>query len=263
MNCRKFERNLEDYLQGGLDFAARFGMERHARQCVLCGKEMADAQRLSQMSRELERVKAPSDFESSVLREIAKRRSQGVVPFVRRFWIYGIEWHSWQKPALAALSLTILGIGAFYLSRPPVPGGAPVTSLVPDRPVIVHSESNPGTNSRPVALKPPVPDRIPNPSLVANRPASGDPENDPGTNSRPVALRPRRTGQVFEMTATPESPGAVQRTIVPDLESSEVEYVEHILPGLDNRPMTIRLPKAIRVQYGQTSEEYFIRNVSH
>jgi len=263
MNCRKFERNLEDYLQGGLDFAARFGMERHARQCVLCGKEMADAQRLSQMVRGLERVKAPPDFESSVLREIAKRRSHGIVPFVRRFWIYGIEWPSWQKSALAALSLMILGIGTFYLSRPPVPVVAPVPHLIADKTAIVRPENDPGPDSKPVALKTPPPDGVRGPSSVANRPVAVRPENEPDTNPGPLALRPRREGQVFEMMAAAETPGMMQRTIVPDLESSEADYVEHVVPGLDNRPMTIRLPKAIRVQYGQTSEEYFIRNVSH
>ena len=40
MNCRTFQKNLEDYLADGLDFAGRFGMERHARQCISCGKEM-------------------------------------------------------------------------------------------------------------------------------------------------------------------------------------------------------------------------------
>jgi hypothetical protein len=263
MNCRKFERRLEDYLQGGLDFATRFGMERHAKQCILCARELADAQRLGQRARELERVKAPPDFESSVLREIAKRRSRGIVPFVRKFWIYGVEWPSWQKVALAALSVSILGIGVFYLSRWPVPGGAPSPALVADTPMIVLPKKGPAANSGSAAPEVSVPDRRADLLQGAGPAAVVEARRDPGANSASAAPALRRTGQAYELTATAGIPGRVPRTLVPDLETSEAEYVEHIVPGLDNRPVTIRLPKAIRVQYGQASEEYFIRNVSH
>ncbi len=87
MNCRTFHRTLEDYLEGGLDFSGRFGMERHARQCLSCGKEMSDAQRLHQMVSELQRVKAPSDFEASVLREIGMRKAHGRFSGFRSFWM--------------------------------------------------------------------------------------------------------------------------------------------------------------------------------
>ena len=77
MDCRKFHGNFEDYLEGGLDFAGRFGMERHAQQCIVCGKKLAAAQRLRAMARELQRVQAPLNFESSVLNEIARIKGHG------------------------------------------------------------------------------------------------------------------------------------------------------------------------------------------
>ncbi len=59
MNCRTFHRTLEDYLEGGLDFSGRFGMERHARQCLSCGKEMSDAQQLRRMVSEFSALRRP------------------------------------------------------------------------------------------------------------------------------------------------------------------------------------------------------------
>jgi len=50
MNCRTFHRTLEDYLEGGLDFSGRFGMERHARQCLSCGSRFTTYERLQPAS---------------------------------------------------------------------------------------------------------------------------------------------------------------------------------------------------------------------
>ena len=105
MNCRTFHRTLEDYLEGGLDFSGRFGMERHAQQCISCGKEMSDAQRLRRMVSELQRVKAPANFEASVLREIGMRKAHGRFSGFRSLWIYGFEWPSFRKLALASSCL--------------------------------------------------------------------------------------------------------------------------------------------------------------
>ena len=92
MDCRNFHENLEDYLDGGLDFADRFRMERHAEQCFACGKELADARTLRLLTVSLAHVKAPADFESRVRREIALRKSQGIFARVRNYLVSGFEW---------------------------------------------------------------------------------------------------------------------------------------------------------------------------
>ena len=48
-------------------------------------------------------------------------------------------------------------------------------------------------------------------------------------------------------------------------EVQDMDYVEYLMPGPDSRPVRVRLPlpKIIPMNYGQMSEEYFIRNVSH
>jgi len=259
MNCRAFKRNLEDYLQGGLDFSARFRMERHAGRCILCGRELAGAQRLSKMALELERVKAPPGFESALLGEIAKRRLSGIIPFVQRFWIYGFEWLSWRKTALAALSVAILGAGSLYLYNRSVSVRMPSPPLIADDPASVHLENRLDANSVPGADL----GQAPALSTVAVQSAVDKQGKGRGAISEPRAPGFLETRHAPEMTAAAGSQGRVRSVTVPDLESLEADYVEHVVPGLDNRPVTVRLPKAIRVQYGQTSEEYFIRNVSH
>jgi len=114
MNCRTFQKNLEDYLENNLDFAGRFGMERHARQCVRCGCEMTEAQRLSRLVRGLDKVKAPLNFESAVLNEIGKRKQQTRFPFFHRYLVFGFDMLSWRQYALAASAVIILGLGFFY-----------------------------------------------------------------------------------------------------------------------------------------------------
>jgi hypothetical protein len=47
------------------------------------------------------------------------------------------------------------------------------------------------------------------------------------------------------------------------VEPFEPDYVELLVPGPDNRQILMRLPKTIRMESGQSSEEHFIRNVSH
>ena len=227
MDCRTFHRNLEDYLEGGLDFSGRFGMERHAQQCIRCGKELAGAQKLSHMALELRRVKAPENFEASVLDKIARRKTRSGFSWIRRFLIYGIEWPSWQKLALAASSVAIIGIAAIPLYHRMVPGPGPV------------------------------------PSVASSRTAPAEIPKSAVTEPVQNTIEPAETKEIARVSASLETPRPLKRAHMPDLESTETEYLEYQVTGPDNRPVTIRLPKRIRMQYGQASEEYFIRNVSH
>ena len=105
MNCRNFYSNLEDYLDGGLDFAGRLGMERHAEQCFACGKELADARGLRRLAASLSSVRAPADFEARVSREIALRKSQGIFVRIRNYLAFGFEWQRFAFAAAVCASL--------------------------------------------------------------------------------------------------------------------------------------------------------------
>lgn len=99
MKCRNFHRNLEDYLDGGLDFAGRFGMERHAEECFACGKTLADALALRQLTVSLTCVKAPVDFEARICRKVALGKSQGIFVRVRNYLASGFEWRRFAYTA--------------------------------------------------------------------------------------------------------------------------------------------------------------------
>ena len=114
MDCRNFHKSLEDYLDGGLDFAGRLGVERHAEQCLVCEKKLADARRLQQMTASLARVKAPVDFEARLCQEIARRKSHGFFARLRESLTYGFAWPealSWPRLASVATICVVLGFG--------------------------------------------------------------------------------------------------------------------------------------------------------
>src|SRR5512136_102372 len=116
MDCGTFHRNLEDYLDGGLDFPGRFGVERHAQQCLSCGKDLADAQRISRLAKELNRVKAPCEFEAQVHRRIQSRGLH------RRPKLWKLQYFWWDRRPLRSLAwgtaaLILLVGGGFYTSN--------------------------------------------------------------------------------------------------------------------------------------------------
>ncbi len=232
MNCKTFHRNLEDYLQGDLDFPGRFGIERHARQCLGCGKDLADAQALARMARVMGRTAAPQDFEAKVLRRIASR---GLHRRPKVWWLqyHWPEWISgrsvaWAVPVLALVfAIVLIWAG---LDRSPADTAISGDSLLPER---------------------------------------GAPA---GTDGEPsLAISPAR--RASDLTPNPSTPS---RAAVPDLGlvvesdasywlsgSQDTEYIEYTFPDIGGRPMVMRLPKTIRMRHTQTSEEFFIHNVSH
>ena len=235
MDCRTFHRKLEDYLGEGLDFSGRFAMERHAQQCISCGKEMRDAQQLRRMVSELQRVKAPADFESSVLREIAIRKANDRFSGFRRYWIYSFEWPSWGKMALASSSLAVLGLAIFFMSHRTIPN------------------------------------RTSAPASIAAQPAeaiikAGEPKADLVANANtPVTKKPAAVA-ALKPTKKIEKLNPVKDALLEDQATPDIDYVEYMMPaGPDNRlvPVRMPLPKTIPLRYRQISQEYFIQNVSH
>jgi hypothetical protein len=235
MDCRTFHRRLEDYLEDSLDFAGRFGMERHAQQCIGCGKELANAQRLRRMVSGLKPVKAPPDFEASVINEIGRRELEARSSGIRRFWIYGLSWPSWRKLALASSSLAILGLGMFFSLRLTTPG-------------------NPDSASRLTTEKQEI---VP----VSRVNAKSNTNESADHSASPVRIK----AETSKVVQAPQPAVPPQWEYVPEQEAADAEYVEHMVVGADGRPVTIQLPmpRKIRMQYHQMSEEYFIQNVSH
>jgi hypothetical protein len=230
MDCRKFHRNLDDYLDDGLDFSSRFGIERHAQQCAGCGRVIADAQRIRRMAHQLERVKAPVDFESRLLEEIGKRNALARFPGLRRFWLFGFDMPSHGRIVFVSSCLAVAALGIFFLYPYLFNRAAP--------------ESHPAM----VAAEPTLDDQREDPMPMATTAVVLP---DPGANVKVPKI------EKVSKLAPPEVEQMAER------EPAETDYVEFQVVGPDNRPVTFRWPNKVRTRYGQTPEEYFIRNVSH
>ena len=237
MNCRTYRKNLEDYLEGGLDFPGRFGMERHAKECICCGKELSDTQKLRTMARELRRVAAPSDFEAEVRRRIhaAGRRS--------RFRSFVQNWVNFPAPRVLALSASTLvilaGLGFFasyrYL-RKDIPAVAPVATI---------SKPEPSTTPQMIASP------QANVELVKSAAVAKSKNKQ---EKAPLALIPRHREDDDSTLVNPEPVYA---------EAADQDVVGLPVPGPDSSQHIMLLPKALKVRNQPPSEDYFIRNVSH
>ena len=126
----------------------------------------------------------------------------------------------------------MIGIGVFHLMRIAFPGKPPGSALI----------SN---------------------NQAAPRLAEGSSANGEAVVPEPAPVAEAAAGLTHVKKNTDTHAGVTRRISAPEPEFAETEYVEHVLAGPDDLPITVRLPKKIRMQYGQTSEEYFIRNVSH
>jgi len=230
MDCRSFQKGLEDYREGTLDFPTRYGMERHAQQCLLCGKDLQDAEALGQASRALHRVSAPPEFETAVLTRIYRQTSRRGW-LARRFRIYNFDRH--YSPAMltgGVLCLVLVGFGVLFS----IYRSSPATSA-PPTPLAISQPS------------PAVPSSTINPS--------------PSPNVVSATSELRIVNGVFDQPTERLSEKPVWLPAQAD--QSETEFTEYVVPGPGNHQLIMRLPKTIRMQYGQESEEYFIRNVSH
>jgi hypothetical protein len=231
MDCRKFQKNLEDYLQGGLDFPGRFGMERHAQQCFGCGKDVADAQKIAEMARGLRRVKAPQNFEAAVLARIQSRhatRKRFRVP-----WLHRWDWQSWRSlayavPAAAAVLIAIAVAVPWWRMRENYNPVSPESAISASAPTLPNPELEEG--------------QVPVVRSKQLRQANG-----------PLTVfRPRIPALMTEDVSAPM-----------DAEPGDTGFVEYVVPGPGDRPVIMRLPRSVRMRYGPPSEEYFLRNVSH
>jgi len=225
MNCRTFQKNLEDYLENSMDFAGRFGRERHARQCVRCGREMANAQHLSRLVRGLDKVKAPPNFESAVLNEIGERKLRSRFPTIRRFLVFGFDMPSWRQYAFAASVVLVIGFGFLYWrnTEKPVPSQQSVWTDDDGNPPAVGTEGI----------------------------------------RFPAMEKPVRLGENNVFGTDDPVDGGFEKGRFADFLTDESEFREYRAIGPDNLPMIVPLPGRIHMQVTPPPEEYFIRNVSH
>jgi hypothetical protein len=245
MDCRSFTNDLEEYLQGGLDFAGRFSMERHAAQCYVCRRSFDEADSLGRMAREIARVAAPADFEAQLLERIHARESgaaRALLARARTAWDFRVGEFRWWSAAAAAAPVLALALGvAVWRAAQPSPGER--LAAQPPRAAPQHGVGRAalaaGAKDAPSALVEASvgESEVARPkSLPQGRPAG----SEPSARSTRMRLASDRR---------------------PRLEPADSGYLEYRVPG--DRDFILRLPPTIRMRYAEPSEDHFIRNVSH
>jgi hypothetical protein len=238
MDCRTFHRQLEDYLEDGLDFPARFGMERHARQCFACEKVVTEALGLRHMVREIQRVGAPANFETRLLARIQAEESRRRFRWLESFWLYGIDRFPWRTAGVVAATVVLVAGTIVSLHF----GFGPYRS----------APAQPETMVRTTA-----------PIAGGDNSWSADKAVAPG----PGAMRPADTMasavQIPVLSGNRPDYFGSDPWATPYVESGDSDYVEYLIPVSGDRQLVMRLPKIIRMRYDQPTQEYFIRNISH
>ena len=236
MDCRTFHRKLEDYLQDGLDFPARFGMERHAKQCYACEKDVTAALSLRQMARDLRRIGAPADFEASLLARIQTEKSCRRFWQLRELWLFGFEGFSWRVASVTAL-VTVLLVGTVAYLNFGTRLDRPTASQNMGRLTTLSPERNAAQSAAVFGL--PLPE-----GLEVSKPGA--------FLGGASAVNIKKSGQIGRNDwATPVA------------EPADSGYIEFLVPFSGDRQLIMQLPRTIRMRYDQPSREYFIRNVSH
>jgi hypothetical protein len=234
MDCRAFQRNLEDYLEGGLDFPARFGMERHAKQCFSCEKSISTAFALRQMAREFQRVSAPEGFEHTLLARIRTDKTRHRFAWFRDWWLLSAGGFSWRVASVTAL-VTVLVVGSltyFYF-------GASMQRRVDSQAGQLSALSGAANQGISRTID----------AGSAVRIGMGGLESAIGEGGVLNLLQSGSLGA--ENWARPFS------------DPSDTDFVEVPIPVSGDRQLILRLPRTIRMRYTPRSQEYFIRTVSH
>jgi hypothetical protein len=229
MDCRTFHKKLEDYLEGELDFPARFGMERHAKQCFACEKKLNAALRLRQMARELRRVGAPVDFEGSLMIRIQNEKPQHRFWKLQELWLHSFEGFSWRVAVVTAL-LTVLMVGTIGYHYW---GTGNNRSVTPQAAVgsVINPAADKGAGAQPEAVG------LPDPAAALSAVSAFD------------------IGRASRFS--------VDNWATPYAEPGDSDLVDILVPFAGDRQLIMQLPRTIRMRYAQPSREFYIRNVSH
>jgi hypothetical protein len=237
MDCRTFHRKLEDYLEGGLDFPRRFGMERHAKQCYACGKDAAEALSLRQMARGLHRVGAPPNFEAALLTRIREEKASRRFWKLHNLWLFGLDRFSWRTAGAVALvvaliagaTLTLHYGGWFDRAKPPQAAMSRSSTPLP--------EGEPGRNANNTDL------------------SLGSRSGLPDTGSS------LRIASAFNIRSF--GPGGRDNWATPFAEPGDLGFVDILVPVSDGRQLFLRLPKTIGMRYDQAPQDYYFRKISY
>lgn len=212
-------------------------MERHAKQCYACGKDMAEAVNLRRMARELRRVPAPPNFEAALLLRIREEKANRRFWKLRDLWLFGPDRFSWRTAGVVSLvvalvagvTLTLHYGGWLNLARPPQAAMSRSTTPLPE----VEPGRNVSNTYSPLRL----------PSVL---PDAGN------TLGRDSAFNIRSFG-----------PADQHNWVTPFVEPGVSDFVDILVPVSGGRQLSFRLPKTIGVRFDQAPQDYYFRKISY
>ena len=124
MNCRRFQREIYEYVDGSLSPRAQAAADRHLSGCVACRQALIQQQQTARslsdkFRRATDSLQLPPEFGNRILAALAdEHRAPGEHQGVALFW-RRLAW-----PLAAAASGLLLLAGFFFLVRAPGPGTA-------------------------------------------------------------------------------------------------------------------------------------------
>jgi hypothetical protein len=161
-----------------------------------------------------------------------------------------------------------LGLGAFYAFQPsPGPGSRPAVTAEQARPEAPKADPVRVEQARAEPVQAPAIQveavRIAAVPAVERKLPAALPER--AAVREPVAdsvVPPPDPAAAVPMDVA-SSPRTLQVRFPRDRHYPGMEVVDYLLVGPESNALPDRLPRKLYVKYGQASEEYFIRNVSH
>ena len=138
MNCRQFQNDLYEYLDGSLSPEARAAAEHHLSECVACREKLKEERQVAQIMgdrfrRAAELLELPPAVGCRVLAALA---SEGREAAEEQGSVFSWRRLAWPL-ALAASVLLLLGLCVLWL-RGPGPGGLRAQPHAPGRELSVQ-----------------------------------------------------------------------------------------------------------------------------
>ena len=128
MNCRRFQREMYEYLDGSLSPRAQAAAERHLAQCLACRQVLQAERRLGQalsghFQRATESLQLPPEIGRRVVAALAKERTEPVSWPAR---LLGEDrlmfWRRWVWPLAATAAGLVILAGFLYFAQAPRQG---------------------------------------------------------------------------------------------------------------------------------------------
>lgn len=138
MNCRRFQIEIYEYLDGSLSPRAQAAAERHLSGCAACREALIQERQTARsisvkFRRATDSLQLPPQFGHRVLAALAdEHRAPDEQQRIALFW-RRLAW-----PLAAAASGLVLLAGFFFLMRPPGPGVPHSLPHVAENEVSVH-----------------------------------------------------------------------------------------------------------------------------